>query len=557
MTSDIGIIRLEEISPNHWRAKYQGNYGVYTIKINTDGNEITNFSCSCPSSYHPCKHIAMIKDAIAERIAQNKNDTKKSKKQGTKLSVEKLLRNVSQEELYQFIVRQARYSKKLTNTILIEFADKTTKNNSNSTNPYSVILREALRHTKLSGIDTYYYESEETIEIDAFDQILIKLKTYFDQKNYHEVVLICKACIEELAEWLMKTKQQVSEIIDLISYEYYEVPFKTLTDVVEQSGTDLKELYDYCRNELRNSKYRPLSIFTEFNNLFLKLSLKVNPDGFIEFQDELLSEVQDKNSYDAEKILERKINLFNLNNQPQKAWEIIEENIQIASFCKKLAEKKITEKKFTEAKKLIKDYVTNNEGDYRCSKYDWNKLLLEIAQKEKDTPTIREISFLFIENKFDTEYLGIYKSTFNKKEWKPAFEQLFNNYLTNYERSMPKNWAGYNSNGKYSVHELLVAENEIERLMELIEKYLTVNLIEQYYGNLAAQFPTKTLLLFRKALDNYIKNTTGSDAYEYLVKQFKKMQKINGGNEIVTDMIKQYKIIYKNRPSLQKILSQF
>ncbi|MDR2115103.1 MAG: SWIM zinc finger family protein, partial [Planctomycetaceae bacterium] len=552
------IIRLEEISPNHWRAKYQGNYGVYTIKITTDGEKTTKFSCSCPSDYYPCKHIAMIENAIAERIAQNKNVAEKETKQNTNLTVAKLLRTVSRKELYEFIVQQARYSKKLTKTILIEFAGKTTENNSNSTNPYSVILREALRNTKLKAEEYYYrYEEGVSIEIDAFDQILIKLKTYFDQKNYHEVVLICKACIEELAKWLIKKEQKISEIIDLINPDYYEVPFKILGDVVEYSGTDLKELYDYCRSEIRNSKYRTSDIFTAFNNLFLHLALKVNPNGFIEFQDELLNEVQDKNSYDAQKILERKINLFNLNNQPQKAWEIIEENIKIASFCKKLTEKKIKEKKFTEAKKLIKDYLKNNEGNNRYDGHDWNKLLLEIAQNEKDTPTIREISFIFIQNKFDTEYFKIYKSTFNNKEWKSAFEQLFNRYLISYEESVPINWHSYNLRNRNYVFDLLVAENESKRLIELVEKYLTVNLIEQYYENFATQFPTQTLLLFRKALDDYIKNTTGSDAYEYLAKQFKKMQKINGGKEIVADMIEQYKILYKNRPSLKKILSQF
>ncbi|MDR1210743.1 MAG: SWIM zinc finger family protein [Spirochaetaceae bacterium] len=51
------ILDLRETSPNHWQAKYQGNYGVYTIKIATDGKRRGEFSCSCPSDYYPCKHI--------------------------------------------------------------------------------------------------------------------------------------------------------------------------------------------------------------------------------------------------------------------------------------------------------------------------------------------------------------------------------------------------------------------------------------------------------------------------------------------------------------------
>ena len=65
------IIDLREISPNHWQAKYHGNYGVYTIKIVTDGKNRGSFSCSCPSSACPCKHISMVERAIAKRIEKN------------------------------------------------------------------------------------------------------------------------------------------------------------------------------------------------------------------------------------------------------------------------------------------------------------------------------------------------------------------------------------------------------------------------------------------------------------------------------------------------------
>ncbi|MDR1238780.1 MAG: SWIM zinc finger family protein, partial [Treponema sp.] len=70
------IIDLRETSPNRWQAKYQGNYGVYTIKIATDGKHRGEFSCTCPSDYYPCKHIAIIEEAIAERIAKYAGEQK-------------------------------------------------------------------------------------------------------------------------------------------------------------------------------------------------------------------------------------------------------------------------------------------------------------------------------------------------------------------------------------------------------------------------------------------------------------------------------------------------
>ena len=61
------IISLQEVNAGRWVAKYQGNYGVYTIRMHIDerGNG-SDYSCSCPSDYYPCKHIGFIEQAIAE-----------------------------------------------------------------------------------------------------------------------------------------------------------------------------------------------------------------------------------------------------------------------------------------------------------------------------------------------------------------------------------------------------------------------------------------------------------------------------------------------------------
>jgi hypothetical protein len=64
---DTGIIELRKIAENQWKAKYQGNYGVYTIKITTNGKKTVKYFCSCPSDYSPCKHISMIEEAIEKK----------------------------------------------------------------------------------------------------------------------------------------------------------------------------------------------------------------------------------------------------------------------------------------------------------------------------------------------------------------------------------------------------------------------------------------------------------------------------------------------------------
>ena len=69
-------------------------------------------------------------------------------------------------------------------------------------------------------------------------------------------------------------------------------------------------------------------------------------------------------------------------------------------------------------------------------------------------------------------------------------------------------------------------------------------------------YSEKTLAMFRQVIDKYAQNT-GREIYERIVKLFAKMVKINGGNEIVRDMISQYQVLYKNRKAMMEIINKF
>ena len=204
----MNIIDLQEISPNVWKAKYRGNYGTYTIKVKTDGNKTVDFSCSCPSSYYPCKHIPMVEEAIRERMA-------KSRKNGDEheITIDSLLKDLSKKELCDFIVKQAQYIPQLKNTILLEFAHKANKKETVETNNnnYTQLLRDALDGLYFDYEDIEY--DYDCIEIDVLDQWLDKAQNYVEQNNPAEALLIWKACIEEYAAWC---KESDCEVIDYI-----------------------------------------------------------------------------------------------------------------------------------------------------------------------------------------------------------------------------------------------------------------------------------------------------------------------------------------------------
>jgi hypothetical protein len=527
------IIDLRETSPNHWRAKYQGNYGVYTVNISTDGKRRGDFFCSCPSDYHPCKHIAIVERAIAERIAKNAGN--RNDGEDGKSDVEYLLKKLTHEELYHFTARLIKYNPDLTNAVFLEFSEKIGNEKGDK---YVAIIREGLADIELGERD-YYDEDEFYIEV--LDQWSEKAEQYLTNKKPMEAVQIARACIEEFAYWLKETAGY--NLIDWIPETYQSRPFEILEKAAADPQVNAKDIYDYCMSEMSRDRYSGLYMTDCFNNLLMTLSKEINPEAFIELQLRLLDHVQDKSSYEAEKILNRIVDFYHSCHQSEKAWNYLEENIQIDRFRMRVVEKRIKQKKFSEAKKLISDYIDGNQNERRSD--TWDEFLLQIAQAEKDIPAIRGVSYSFIKDNFEEKHYRIYKSAFSPGEWPEKFEELLRHYSTQ------KRFWGSNPGA-----DLLAAEGMTERLLEYIGDKLSIENIENYHRFFAAAFPEKTLALFRKAVNNYAENNTGRTYYEHIVGVFEIMKKIPGGGAVTADMKAQYLVKYKNRRAMVEILNR-
>jgi len=525
------IISLQEIQAGRWLAKYQGNYGVYTIRLRIDEHgKAWDYSCSCPSDGSPCKHISFIKQAIEER--RNERTLEST---GAAPTPEELLEELSLDELRTFVLKQVQYNDVLRNAIVLEFAPKV-KNSSG--NPYSGILRDVLKRTRISEEELWQY-NDSSIQIDAMDDLLEKARVLAEEGKYKEAVLIAKACIEEFSSWYVK---QGSDIYDYMDPGYLERPFEILDEIAGKNGCDANELYQYCEAALTAGKCAEAGMNDGLNELLLSMAKKTGNMEYLAFQDKLLEDVQDKTSYEAEMILKRKIDFYKAVGQPEKTDEIIEAHLQIENFRKTAVEKRIAAGNFAEAKALIFKYPLSENFHQRRS---WEELLLTIAQKENDLPKIREIAFQFIAGSFNKEYYAIYKSAFSPNEWKEEVERLIGHYE-------PKVSAFQSSD---YVADVLAAEGLAARLLDYISNNLTLEKLNRYHKYICEQFPEKTLSLFRKTTDHYADKNVGAGHYEHIASILRQMRKITNGDAVVNEMIAQYRILYKRRSAMMRTLA--
>jgi hypothetical protein len=528
---------LQQTSENCWQAHYHGNYGIYTVKIEFDENgNRKRFSCTCPSDSYPCKHIGYLQTEIKKqaekfKIKQTKNE----------LTVEEILQHVSLEELKNFIVKKAKFNHDLTKAITLEFTEKQNVAKKTGENIYKSLVRNDLNEIEFDNGDYYEYDDGAETDLSILGEWYDKAKSFITEQKYNDALLICQAVIEEYAEWYNEADENIR---DFIFQDYQEDFFALLKRMVENNQMDTHTLYEYCKQESKKKIYYGHTQKL-FNDLMARLAKDENSDEFIALQKDLLKNIADKSSFDAETVVMRLYEFYLSNNEKDNAEKWIEENVQIERCCKLAIEKRIAEERLAEAKQMIFTFLENHKNRYNDA---WNDYLLKIAQKENDVPTIRKISFGFIENKFETKYFNVYKSTFSDEEWKIVFEKLY----AHYEKKDKNTWYSHS----YNVMDLLAAEKLAEKLLDYVNTHLTAETLECYYLHFVKQNTEKTLKMWRNALDFYAEKNVGETHYMSICRWLKLIQKIEGGHTLVVQMINNYRTLYKRRPKMMELLNQ-
>ena len=63
-------------------------------------------------------------------------------------------------------------------------------------------------------------------------------------------------------------------------------------------------------------------------------------------------------------------------------------------------------------------------------------------------------------------------------------------------------------------------------------------------------------MLFRKAIDTYAEGNVGRGHYEYICKLLRMMQKIQGGDTAVAEIVLRFRTRYKNRRAMMETLNK-
>lgn len=522
----MSIIKLEEVARNQWKARYEGNYGVYLIKMKFDGDKLKNFSCSCPSEYSPCKHIAMIESEIRLRRAIGKNASSDAPR------FEQLLTQVSHEELKQFFIQQASYSKQLANDFMLQFGERIPNTSKGSS--YRERIRNLFKGLEFSEHELYNCDTE----IEGFDDWLEQGRSFTTAGKYEDAASLAKACIEEFADWLYDS---AGYEVGYFSNEYIETPFDILLQIANVDEQWAKEIYAYCQQEIQKPKYES-TYLDAFQELLFHITPAEKEAEFIALQDQRLSALSDKTGYQASEIVQRKIDFYKRIGNPQAAQEVIMNNLHIDRIARQQFKTYQSTGNLKAAKILAEKCLQLGKHSQH-----WLEQLFELAITQQAADDIRKYAHTLLLQRFNDERYKFYKASIPATEREKAREDL----LSHYQKQASNSWGNSISE---NVALLLIAERLYERLFDYIKKKPSLSALEKYHLWLVDKFPAETLDLFSELLQKYAIDSIGRDHYEYIASIMRLMKSINGGAQVVAALKTDFGKLYKNRRAMQDIL---
>lgn len=200
----------------------------------------------------------------------------------------------------------------------------------------------------------------------------------------------------------------------------------------------------------------------------------------------------------------------------------------------------IKNKEYDKALDAINESIEKDK-EYRGLVSDFSKKKMQIYQLQGDKKAYIEELW-----KFELEYnpgnLEIFrelKKQYHPEDWKLKREIIF--------EKIPK----------YGQVDVIYKEEKLyDRLLEYVIKQPGLYKLQEYENVLIKEYKEQILQKYKEEVNSMASFTSDRKRYRQLVAILRRMNKIKGGIEIVDDIVKEWRIKYKNRPAMMDELSR-
>lgn len=104
--------------------------------------------------------------------------------------------------------------------------------------------------------------------------------------------------------------------------------------------------------------------------------------------------------------------------------------------------------------------------------------------------------------------------------------------------------------------EILETEQLYEQLLDVLLRSDDKYLLHQYTDLLSEKYPEQLLQIYRESVEKQAESTGSRKHYYQIAEELKIMKSISGGDKVVDEIIKKWKIQYKNRTAMMDEISR-
>ena len=503
------------INSNRIKAVVHGT-DFYHVEIKLNGNQIIGMSCDCPYAQdgHNCKHMAAVLYEWQLSATYPVIDNSK------------LVKEASEEDVRSFLIQVLD-----DNPDIVESFKQYTQNEFSLTT-----MIDDLEGVVDSYSDGYHYIDYEFSHdfCDNYEDAVDKWLDLLKNKKQYSLAF----------QFLLKAYDIFDKLdIDDNEGETFDVSFyiidawSNIIMCMEKSERiDAFNLLKQFLNNIRYSYDRIDILQVFFNHLKGEDLLKLQ----IDFVKEQLDYIESHNDIlDREYVLDGFAKMYldllrknNVSNQEinviyKKYWKCDSIRMDCVFTC-------INNKEYDKALDYIDKCIDLDYENQALMKRDI-ELKKDIYKKQGNTKAYREelknLILFFNDTNID-DYIEL-RSHYNDKEWITERDSLI-------EQLAP---------GCF-LCEILETEQLYGQLFDVILRSNNRDLLHQYTHVLNDEYPEKLLQLYREFVEKQAESTGSRKHYYQIVEELRIMKSITGGDKVVDEIIKKWKIQYKNRSAM-------
>lgn len=509
--------RVEDLRINSNRIKAVVNgTDFYHVEIKLNGNKIIGMSCDCPYAQddHNCKHMAAVLYEWQLRVTRPEIDSSQ------------LVEDASEEDVRLFLVQVLDDNPSLVET----FKQYTQKEFSLDT------MIDDLEGVCDSYSDGYHYIDYECScdFCEYFEETVFKWLNLLKEKKQYSLAF----------KFLLKAYDILDKLdIDDNEGETYDLSFSIInacSDIIMcMEESERINAFNLLKQFLDNIRYYYdrvdiLQVF--FNSLkgedFLKLQL-----DFVKEQLDCIDSHNDilDREYVLDDFAKMYLNLLkknNVSNQEinvayKKYWKCDSIRMDCVFTC-------INNKEYDKALDYIDKCIDLDYENQTLMKRDI-ELKKDIYKKQGNTEAYREelknLILFFNDTNIDN-YIEL-RSHYNDKEWIKERDSII-------EQLTP---------GRF-LCEILETEQLYEQLLDVLLRSDDKYLLHQYTDLLSEKYPEQLLQIYRENVEKQAESTGSRKHYYQIVEELRIMKSITGGDKVVDEIIKKWKVQYKNRSAM-------